>query len=95
MRLRDSKLWVTGGSYSLGEKFASGKEGVLEDVQYFAASPSIPAARLNLVIKVEDGITRHYSRHLVDADTNLLKSLYPKLKDCVGLPIGQILDKDF
>jgi len=94
MRLRDLKLGPPGGSYPLGVEFASGKEGVLEDVQYHAASPSMPA-RLNLVIKVEDGITRHYSCHLIDADISLLKSLYPKVKGCVGLPIGQILDRDF
>lgn len=91
MRLRDLKLGVPGGSYSLGEKYASGTEGVLEDVEYLAASPAMPV-RLNLKI---NGITRHYGVHVFDDDINLLKSLCPKIKGCVGLPIGQILDRDF
>jgi len=90
MRLRDLKLGVQGGSGPKAE-FPSGEEGVLKDVQYLAASPSMPV-RLNLVIEFGGGI---YSRHLFDTDTDLLKSLYPKVKGCVGLPIGQILDRDF
>lgn len=85
MRLRDSKLWVTGGS---GGKFASGMEGILEDVEYVPASPS-GRAHLNLVIKDQD------KRLYCNDDINLLKSLYPKIKGCIGLPIGQILDRDF
>ena len=90
MRLRDLKLGVPGGSGPKAE-FPSGEKGVLNDVQYLADSSSMPA-RLNLVIEFEGDI---YSRHLFDTDTDLLKSLYLKVKGCVGLPISQILDRGF
>ena len=93
MRLRDHPQlnWssIVGSS---GARFTSGgEEDVLKDVQTYDASPSMPA-RLNLEIEFEGGM---YGRHLFATDSNLLKSLYPTLKGLCGLPIGQILDRDF